>query len=90
MSFKLFIDRERCKGCMLCISSCGKDILKMARKLNSRGFHYPELTDSAKCVGCKLCAEICPDAAIEIERETAHDQKAAGHSAKASKERKKP
>jgi 2-oxoglutarate ferredoxin oxidoreductase subunit delta len=70
MNFKLFIDRERCKGCMLCVSSCAKQILKMSRKLNSRGFHYPELEDQDKCIGCKMCAEICPDAAIEIECET--------------------
>ena len=75
MKFKLFIDRERCKGCMLCISSCAKKILKMSRKLNSRGFHYPEVDDPDKCVGCKMCAEICPDAAIEIERETASNDK---------------
>ncbi len=77
MKFKLFIDRERCKGCMLCISSCAKELLKMSRKLNSRGFHYPEIAEADKCVGCKMCAEICPDAAIEIEGEVVDEDKSA-------------
>jgi 2-oxoglutarate ferredoxin oxidoreductase subunit delta len=90
MKFKLFIDRERCKGCMLCISSCAKKILKMSRKLNSRGFHYPELEDADKCVGCKMCAEICPDAAIEIEGETVDgDKKTTKSSSKSSGKTKK-
>lgn len=67
MKFTLFIDRERCKGCILCINACAKAVLKMSKKLNSKGFHYPETVKPENCIGCKNCAIMCPDAAIEIE-----------------------
>lgn len=74
MKFTLFIDRERCKGCMLCIKACAKAVLRMSRKLNSRGFHFAETEEPEKCVGCGNCAIMCPDAAIEIEGESAPEE----------------
>ena len=71
MKFTITIDVERCKGCDLCVSVCGRDVLAMTKLLNSRGDHYPETRNAALCTGCQQCALICPDAAIEIETEDA-------------------
>ena len=66
--FRVHIDKERCKGCLLCVSVCLKKILKLSKGLNSRGEHYSEIVDQDACVGCQYCAQICPDAAIEIDK----------------------
>ena len=60
------IDKERCKGCNLCITVCARDSLETSKELNSKGFHYAVIQSEDNCTGCKFCAEICPDAAIEI------------------------
>ncbi|MCL2792721.1 MAG: ferredoxin family protein [Spirochaetaceae bacterium] len=65
---KPLIDRERCKGCTLCIEACPQKILKMSQQINRRGVYYPECLDEGKCTACTFCAIICPDIAIEIEK----------------------
>ena len=66
---KLTINDERCKGCALCVRACPKDLLRLSEtKLNSKGYHPAELTDSEQCVACASCARTCPDAVIEIEK----------------------
>ena len=69
MRFRIIIDVERCKGCALCVSACGRDVIRMSRKLNTKGYHFAEVERETDCVGCLQCAVICPDAAIEIEQE---------------------
>ena len=69
MKFRISLDNERCKGCALCVSSCIQGIVKMSKKLNSKGYHFAEIEHPEDCKGCRQCAEICPDAAIEIEKE---------------------
>jgi len=69
MKFIITIDEERCKGCALCVSACGRDLLKVSRKLNSKGCHFIEIEREDDCVGCLQCTVICPDAAIELEQE---------------------
>lgn len=68
MAFDVRIDRERCKGCDLCIAVCAGAVLRMAEELNSRGEHFAEVVDIAKCTGCRNCSDMCPDTAIEIVR----------------------
>lgn len=62
----LKIDKERCKGCMLCIDVCPQKILKISDDVNKRGTRYIIVTDPGKCTGCGLCVLMCPDCAIEI------------------------
>jgi 2-oxoglutarate ferredoxin oxidoreductase subunit delta len=69
MKLRLVIDIERCKGCALCVSACGRDVLEMSKKLNTKGYYYAEAEDENDCVGCLQCAVVCPDAAIEIIQE---------------------
>ena len=66
--FRVSIDRERCKGCELCIPVCPRHLLTMTAALNRKGYHVTETThaDAEECLGCLKCARMCPEAAIEI------------------------
>lgn len=59
------IDRERCKGCMLCLNVCPKKQLISDKALNQKGV-YPAVFLNEDCSGCALCAVVCPDMAIEV------------------------
>ena len=72
MGFLIKIDKERCKGCELCIEVCSKSLLSMSSAINSKGAHFPEISSQDDCQGCLQCSIICPDAAIEIEQNN-HD-----------------
>ena len=69
MRFRIVVDKERCKGCDLCVAVCSRHVFLMTKKLNSKGCRYPETQDLSQCTGCQQCALICPDAAIEIDVE---------------------
>ena len=64
--FRVSIDRERCKGCELCISVCPRHLLTMTVALNRKGYHVSETVRAEECLGCLKCARMCPEAAIEI------------------------
>ena len=59
------IDREKCKGCMLCIAVCPKKQLQADSALNKKGIN-PVVFMNVDCNGCALCALVCPDMAIEV------------------------
>jgi len=65
MTGKIVIDRERCKGCGLCVSVCPKRVIIISRESNSSGY-FPAQTDNIGCIACGHCAIVCPDAAIEV------------------------
>ncbi|MCQ9206857.1 MAG: 4Fe-4S binding protein [Omnitrophica bacterium] len=67
---RIKIDKEKCKGCMLCVNVCPKGIIAMSVKLNKKGVHTVGLNRAAreKCTGCAFCAIICPDVCIEVYR----------------------
>ena len=60
------IDRERCKGCELCIPACPPRVLRMSEVRNERGVAYPELVPG--CTGCGACLWVCPDFCFEVFR----------------------
>ncbi|MFA5156462.1 MAG: 4Fe-4S dicluster domain-containing protein [Candidatus Omnitrophota bacterium] len=66
---KLKIDKEKCKGCLLCVAFCPKGLIKKSKALNKKGFAFVEFKDNGECAGCKMCAAICPDCCIEIYEE---------------------
>jgi 2-oxoglutarate ferredoxin oxidoreductase subunit delta len=66
----LTIDKERCKGCGLCVPVCPKKIMRISEtEMNSFGYHPAELTDAQACTSCAVCALMCPDVAIIIGEE---------------------
>lgn len=77
MKGRIEIDRERCKGCGLCITVCPKDNISISEEINAKGY-YPasfaeseaETDDKSQCTGCAMCAITCPDVAIEVYRES--------------------
>ena len=55
------IDRERCKGCDLCVVACPCSVLALETK---------DVNDVAPeaCIGCAACATVCPDGCITVYR----------------------
>ena len=66
MMSHIVIDKDRCKGCYLCIDECPKKLLKVGEEVNSLGVHLVEFNDpNHECLGCAMCATRCPDLAIK-------------------------
>jgi len=63
---KITINREKCKGCLLCIKFCPKGLLFIDKELNRRGVAPVKFKESDECIGCTMCALICPDCCIEV------------------------
>ena len=60
------IDKQRCKGCELCIPACPPNVLRMSKERNASGYFLPELLEG--CTGCSACLMVCPDFCFEIYR----------------------
>jgi 2-oxoglutarate ferredoxin oxidoreductase subunit delta len=63
---KVVINREKCKGCELCIQICPQKILVMSKSFNKKSYHPAEQINPEKCTGCAFCAMTCPEVAIEV------------------------
>lgn len=64
--FTVNINEELCKGCVLCVSVCPKDVLEMSTELNNSGNVVARVKLPENCIGCQGCTLICPDACIEV------------------------
>jgi 2-oxoglutarate ferredoxin oxidoreductase subunit delta len=64
------VDKERCKGCGLCVACCRKRVLRMSQKqeTNKKGYNFVRIRSAKKCTGCANCAIICPETIIEISK----------------------
>ena len=60
------IDRERCKGCLLCIRACPVKALEADAKPNASGSYPAKLAVTDKCIACGNCYEVCPDVCIRV------------------------
>jgi 2-oxoglutarate ferredoxin oxidoreductase subunit delta len=63
---KIIINREFCKGCLLCIRACPVKILDVDTEINSSGSYPVKVVDMEKCIACGNCYEVCPDVSIEV------------------------
>ena len=60
------VDRDRCKGCELCVHNCPQKILAMSEEINAKGYAFTEVIEPQRCIGCLICAVVCPDVAIAV------------------------
>ncbi len=65
---KVEIDRERCKGCLLCVRACPTKVLAADVAANSWGYYPAKAVDMEKCIACGNCYQVCPDVAIAVYR----------------------
>lgn len=64
-------DRDRCKGCGLCVSVCPVHMLTLDDSvINRLGYHPAHVAAGREedCIGCALCAVMCPDQVITVEK----------------------
>ena len=63
---QITIDKERCKGCTLCIEYCPKKSIFLSDELNLKGYFVAAFSEGGECTGCGNCALMCPDVAIQV------------------------
>lgn len=67
---KVTFEEDKCKGCLLCVEFCPKEILFQDKNtMNNAGYNLIKVTDMDQCIGCGLCAVMCPDSVITVEVE---------------------
>lgn len=62
----IVVDKDKCKGCEICVNSCPVNVIGMTREVNAKGYHYAFMADPDACIGCANCAIVCPDAVISV------------------------
>lgn len=62
----IIVDREKCKGCEVCVAACPTGVISLAREVNSKGYHFSYMENPDACIGCANCAIVCPDGVITV------------------------
>lgn len=63
----IIVDRERCKGCNLCVVACPLQVLSLTTKeVNKKGYTFAQEVLEDTCIGCASCATVCPDGCISV------------------------
>ncbi len=63
----VFVEKDRCKGCTLCVEICPHGVLEMSKEINAKGYFFPFAAKPDECTGCRNCVMVCPDCAIQVE-----------------------
>ncbi|MDJ0802782.1 MAG: 4Fe-4S dicluster domain-containing protein [Desulfobacterales bacterium] len=72
MAYRHIVDKDRCKGCGLCVAICPKNVLELSREVNTKGYFPVFQARPQDCIYCAMCCVMCPDVAIEIEEDAEH------------------
>ncbi|HKL66473.1 MAG: 4Fe-4S binding protein [Bacteroidales bacterium] len=64
----IVIDKEKCKGCGVCVTACPTQVIAMSDDVNSKGYNYAEAVNMDACTGCTNCSVVCPDGVITVYR----------------------
>lgn len=59
----LIVNRDRCKGCDICVNACPPHILALDE------MDKIVVNDINQCIFCGICAERCPDFCFILEPE---------------------
>lgn len=62
----IVVNKERCKGCNLCVVACPSDVLELSKEVNSKGYNYAQMNHPDNCIGCANCGYVCPDGCITV------------------------
>ena len=62
----IVVDIEKCKGCEVCVVNCPTDVIRLAREVNGKGYHFAYMEHPELCTGCSNCAIVCPDGVITV------------------------
>ena len=65
----VYIDKELCKSCKICISICPKGVFAITHHVNKKGYNYVEAVNEEACVACGQCENSCPDFVIHVEKD---------------------
>lgn len=65
---RVVVERDKCKGCRLCVYACPLNLLFISSRPNNKGYYPAEISDNSQCTSCAACARMCPDAALSIYR----------------------
>ena len=60
----IVVDKERCKGCGVCVVNCPTEAIALSHEVNGKGYNFLSLVNPEKCIGCANCATVCPDSVI--------------------------
>ncbi|HON18698.1 MAG TPA: 4Fe-4S binding protein [Salinivirgaceae bacterium] len=60
------VDKERCKGCNLCVVACPTNTLALAKEVNGKGYNFAYMANPEACIGCANCGMVCPDSVLTI------------------------
>uniref|UniRef100_UPI004055C6A5 4Fe-4S dicluster domain-containing protein n=1 Tax=Alistipes sp. TaxID=1872444 RepID=UPI004055C6A5 len=65
----ILVDKERCKGCGVCVAACPFNVLALSAEVNSKGYPVAHMANPDACTGCASCGISCPDACITVYRQ---------------------
>jgi 2-oxoglutarate ferredoxin oxidoreductase subunit delta len=73
MKYEHMVDKNRCKGCGLCVAVCPKNVLELSDEVNAMGYFPVYQARPEDCVYCTTCCIMCPDVAITISKMSAEE-----------------
>ncbi|PKL75555.1 MAG: hypothetical protein CVV27_14765 [Candidatus Melainabacteria bacterium HGW-Melainabacteria-1] len=60
------LDRERCRGCLLCLDICPNELFVRDERPNASGALPALMRTPEYCLNCMRCVSICPDQAFDV------------------------